>query len=67
MKCRRGKGREEGVSWPSVSEATATAELFQPVVLGRFLSLLPGVRRSTSPNHRMVQLTWLRESGETWG
>lgn len=66
MKYRRGKGKE-GVLGKASVEATETAELFQHVVFGRFLSLLPGGHRSTSPNHRVVQLTWLRGLGETQG
>lgn len=65
-KYRRRKGKE-GVLGKASVEATETAELFQRAVFGRFLSLLPGGHRSTSPNHRVVQLAWLRGSGETRG
>lgn len=65
VKYRRGKGKEGVLGKVSV-EATETAELFQRVVFGRFLSLLPGVHRSMSPNHCVVQLIWLQGSGETW-
>ena len=63
VKYRRGKGKE-GVLGKASVEATETAELFQCVVFGRLLSLLPGGHWSTSPNRCAVQLTWLRGSGE---
>ena len=66
VKYRRGKGKE-GVLGKASVEATETAELFQRVVFGRFLSLLPGGHQSMSPNHCVVQLAWLRRLGETWG
>ena len=62
VKYLRGKGKE-GVLGKASVKATETAKLFQHAVFGRFLSLLTGGHRSTSPNHGVVQLTWLRGSG----
>lgn len=66
VKYRRGKGKE-GVLGKASVEATATTELFQRAVFGRFLSVLPGGHRSMSPNHRVVQLVGFMGQGRARG